>query len=56
MRRPAKVDPVCGMTVALSEPSAGVRRDGVTYFFCCSGCRQAFEQDPAAYVKRETRC
>jgi xanthine dehydrogenase accessory factor len=50
------VDPVCGMTVAVSASSAGVRRDGVTYYFCCSGCRQAFEQDPAAYVKRETRC
>jgi YHS domain-containing protein len=26
--------------------------DGVTYYFCSVGCRQAFERDPAAYRKR----
>jgi xanthine dehydrogenase accessory factor len=48
------VDPVCGMTVAPS--GRAVRHDGTGYYFCCSGCRHAFEKDPAAYVKRETRC
>jgi xanthine dehydrogenase accessory factor len=54
--RPALVlDPVCGMTVA-TDSSRPVRRDGADYYFCCPGCRQAFEKNPDAYPKRETRC
>jgi len=54
--RPALViDPVCGMTVS-ADSSRPVRYEGTDYYFCCAGCRQAFEQDPDAYVKRETRC
>ena len=54
--RPALVvDPVCGMTVS-AESSRPVRHEGTDYYFCCAGCRQAFEQDPDAYVKKETRC
>ena len=49
------VDPVCGMTVS-AESSRPVRHEGTDYYFCCAGCRQAFEQDPDAYVKKETRC
>jgi xanthine dehydrogenase accessory factor len=52
--RPAR-DPVCGMTVS-TDASRPVRYQGTDYYFCCAGCRQAFEQDPHAYVKRETRC
>ncbi len=29
-----------------------MEREGVTYYFCCAGCRQAFEEESAAYVKR----
>jgi xanthine dehydrogenase accessory factor len=47
------VDPVCGMTVPARDP---VKHDGVAYYFCCPGCRAAFEQEPAAYVKKESRC
>jgi len=50
------VDPVCGMTVPAGPSSLPLEHDGVTYYFCGAGCRRAFEQDPAAYVKRETRC
>jgi xanthine dehydrogenase accessory factor len=49
------VDPVCGMTVAASRSSFPLEHQGVTYYFCCAGCRQAFEADPAAYLK-ESRC
>jgi xanthine dehydrogenase accessory factor len=49
------VDPVCGMTVATAS-SRPLRHDGTDYYFCCAGCRQAFEQDPDAYIKKETRC
>jgi xanthine dehydrogenase accessory factor len=50
------VDPVCGMTVAATAASHPLAHDGVTYYFCCAGCRRKFELDPAAYVTRETRC
>jgi len=51
----SSVDPVCGMTVAVTAASP-LRHDGADYYFCCAGCRQAFEQDPDAYTRRETRC
>jgi len=63
------VDPVCGMTVATGSsrslsagapggrpPELALRHDGVDYYFCCAGCRQAFEKDPDAYTRKETRC
>ena len=37
-------------------PGLTLRHDCVDYYFCCSGCRQAFEQDPDAYTRKETRC
>jgi xanthine dehydrogenase accessory factor len=49
------VDPVCGMTVS-ADSSRPLRYEGTDYYFCCAGCRQAFEQDPDAYLKKETRC
>jgi xanthine dehydrogenase accessory factor len=49
-------DPVCGMTVPATPAGRPLTRDGVTYYFCCSGCRAEFEKDPAAYAKKETRC
>jgi xanthine dehydrogenase accessory factor len=46
-------DPVCGMAVTAAS-SRPVRYEGTDYYFCCAGCRQAFERDPGAYVTRET--
>ncbi len=55
--RPAEaVDPVCGMTVTAGPASHPLEHDGVIYYFCRAGCRRAFEQDPAAYLKKGTRC
>jgi xanthine dehydrogenase accessory factor len=50
------VDPVCGMTVTAGPSAYPFDYEGVTYYFCCAGCRREFEKDPAAHVKRETRC
>jgi xanthine dehydrogenase accessory factor len=50
------VDPVCGMTVAADDSSYPLVHDGITYYFCGTGCRRAFEADPAAHVKKGTRC
>ena len=43
-------DPVCGMTVQADPSSHPVAYEGTTYYFCCVGCRDTFERDPAAYV------
>jgi xanthine dehydrogenase accessory factor len=56
VRSAQAVDPVCGMTVAAEPSGRPVRHEDVDYYFCRAGCRRAFEQDPDAYVKRETRC
>jgi xanthine dehydrogenase accessory factor len=48
--RPAEVrDPVCGMTVRADASSHPLEHDGVTYHFCCVGCRDTFARDPHAY-------
>jgi xanthine dehydrogenase accessory factor len=44
------VDPVCGMTVAAVDASPHLTIDGVTTWFCCPGCRRAYEKDPARYA------
>ena len=49
-------DPVCGMTVVADDSSYPLQHDGVTYYFCRAACRRAFEADPAAYVRKGTRC
>jgi xanthine dehydrogenase accessory factor len=43
-------DPVCGMTVTASPGGLSTEHDGLTYYFCCAGCKQSFEQDPAAHL------
>jgi xanthine dehydrogenase accessory factor len=48
---PAEVlDPVCGMTVRADASAHPFEHDGVTYHFCCVGCRDAFAKDPHAYL------
>jgi xanthine dehydrogenase accessory factor len=47
--RKESIDPVCGMTVTAGPEGLPLERDGVTYYFCCAGCRQAFENEPAAH-------
>ena len=44
------VDPICGMTVVVEAAGDAVIFDGVSYYFCSSGCRSRFEADPARYV------
>jgi len=51
-----QTDPVCGMTVTADRSGKPLEYRSSTYYFCSAGCRRAFEKDPAAYVKRETRC
>jgi xanthine dehydrogenase accessory factor len=44
------VDPVCGMTVAVDGAAATAVHDGVTYYFCCPGCRGLFVRYPGRYL------
>jgi xanthine dehydrogenase accessory factor len=50
-RRAESVDPVCGMAVTPGPSALPLEHDARTYYFCCSGCRRTFEEDPDAYVK-----
>ena len=44
------VNPVCGMAVSTSNPLHIEKYEGVSYYFCCDGCRATFLQDPAKYA------
>jgi xanthine dehydrogenase accessory factor len=42
------VDPICGMTVAITPTALRAEHEGTTYYFCSEGCRRRFLKDPAA--------
>jgi xanthine dehydrogenase accessory factor len=42
------IDPICGMTVVTCADTPSVERDGETYYFCCEGCKSAFEREHVA--------
>ena len=44
------LDPVCGMTVAVSPASLSLAHKGVDWYFCGSGCREAFRDAPQRYL------
>ncbi len=44
------VDPVCGMTVVISDTALHAEVEGVDHYFCGAGCRRAFLADPSTYV------
>jgi xanthine dehydrogenase accessory factor len=43
-------DPVCGMAVEAASTRHVVDYGGRRYYFCCSGCKRAFETEPDEYV------
>jgi uncharacterized protein len=42
-------DPVCGMRVPTAT-SPSTEHKGLTYYFCCPHCRQAFEEKPEEFT------
>ncbi|MGW5126139.1 XdhC family protein [Streptomyces sp. NPDC004069] len=44
------VDPVCGMTVAITPDTLSLDRAGTLVYFCGPGCRHAFADDPSRYA------
>jgi xanthine dehydrogenase accessory factor len=49
------IDPVCGMTVEVGSARQKMDHDGATYYFCCAGCRKAFEEDPVSFTGSGTK-
>jgi len=47
------IDPVCGMMVKKSEAKVTLDYKGTTYYFCSSGCKEAFAKDPEKYVQKK---
>jgi xanthine dehydrogenase accessory factor len=44
------IDPVCGMTVEVAGARHVAGYGGREYYFCCPGCKRAFEAEPEKYV------
>jgi P-type Cu+ transporter len=49
------VDPVCGMQVDPATAAGSADHQGVTYWFCSAGCRDAFAADPDRYATPGTK-
>ena len=45
------IDPVCGMTVAVTESAIHVETQEGKVYFCCPSCRDAFAADPERYTR-----
>jgi len=43
-------DPICGMSVSITNARYQAEFEGKTYYFCCSGCKQTFEREPTRYL------
>lgn len=44
-------DPVCGMEVDKSDPSATYEYKGETYYFCAPGCKKKFKDNPEDFLE-----
>ena len=42
------IDPICGMTVAVTADALRADHEGRTYWFCAAGCLRTFLRDPVA--------
>lgn len=45
-------DPVCGMDVEESTAAGKSEYQGKTYYFCSSGCKRSFDQNPEKYTSK----
>src|SRR5262245_61538175 len=48
------IDPVCHMEVDVATARYKADLDGVTYYFCCAGCKARFLNQPQAYLSPTT--
>ena len=47
---PEFINPVCGMPVSTANALHVEKYAGVSYYFCCDGCRTTFLKDPGKYA------
>jgi xanthine dehydrogenase accessory factor len=47
---PAYVNPVCGAAVDPATAMHTITYEGQQFYFCCDGCKEAFEREPARYA------
>jgi len=45
------INPVCGIAVSIANAMHLEEYEGVSYYFCCDGCRTTFRKDPAKYAE-----
>ncbi len=52
------IDLVCGMTVDEVAENRPFEFESITYYFCASGCRKAFEKNPNSFIttQQEAPC
>lgn len=48
-----EIDPVCKMEVDPASAQWKSEYKGITYYFCCPGCKAAFEKGPESYMQAE---
>ncbi|MFN7948725.1 MAG: heavy metal translocating P-type ATPase [Blastocatellales bacterium] len=46
------IDPVCGMTVIARRAAGSYEYEGVTYYFCSTGCLNKFKANPQVYLNQ----
>jgi xanthine dehydrogenase accessory factor len=44
------IDPICGMSVEIGSARHTAEHGGLTWYFCCGGCRQRFLAEPERYA------
>lgn len=58
-KKPAAVSAVCPVMNAkianVSKASGKSVYKGKTYYFCCAGCKPAFDKNPAKFAKADTK-
>ena len=47
------IDPVCGMEVETATAAGSSEYQGVTYYFCSTGCKRQFDKAPDSFVGQE---
>src|SRR5271169_985992 len=43
-------DPICGMAVDVNNAKYKSELQGVSFYFCCAGCKQTFDKQPERYA------
>jgi len=46
------LDPICGMTVAVTDKTPLRDFEGKRYYFCADGCGKAFAEKPGEYLEK----